>query len=168
MNHEPILADLSQQALQPSRTTAPATTLGGASVPASRCQSGRTLALAALLFTGFVCSIPANAATRTWTLVGVQFADGGLASGTIDADADSGVPQSWNLSVTGGNTSSFPPATFTAGNSQFFPQVGGSGSRMVFVLAGPDLRSGPQITLAKPCGPVGIELIGPAFNHQCF
>lgn len=44
----------------------------------------------------------------TWTLSGVTFTDGGIASGTFEYDADTDTVSSWDINVTGGDTASFP------------------------------------------------------------
>jgi hypothetical protein len=125
-------------------------------------------ALAVFLAVALVDAMPAQAATRTWILAGVQFADGGTASGSIDTDTNTGEPVAWNISVAGGNTGSFPPVTFTAANSTYSQNFQGTASRMLFNMAGRHLRLSPQSSLAQPCGPIPLDLSVPDNNVECF
>lgn len=49
----------------------------------------------------------------TWTLNNVTFDDGGNASGTFDYDAGTNTYFGFNISVAGGNTTLFPPFTYS-------------------------------------------------------
>lgn len=61
--------------------------------------------------------LPAQAASVTWTLNKFAFDDGGTASGSFTWDNVGKTATSWNISVSGGNTSSFPALTYTSLNS---------------------------------------------------
>ena len=52
-----------------------------------------------------------------WVLQGVTFADGGTATGAFNYDATTESVTSWNITVAGGNTTSFPPLTYSTSNS---------------------------------------------------
>ena len=51
-----------------------------------------------------------------WTL-NATFSDGGTASGTFTFDADTGEYSHWNITTSGGNTSTFPVIVFSPANS---------------------------------------------------
>jgi hypothetical protein len=58
-----------------------------------------------------------TAAPVTWTLRNVVFNDGGVATGFLVYDADTGSITDWNIATTGGNTSVFLSFEFTPANS---------------------------------------------------
>ncbi|MBW4684938.1 MAG: PEP-CTERM sorting domain-containing protein [Komarekiella atlantica HA4396-MV6] len=60
----------------------------------------------------------ASAVTLTWTLNNVIFNDGGQALGSFNYDANTNILSNWNISVSGGNESTFPPLTYTPNNSE--------------------------------------------------
>ena len=55
---------------------------------------------------------PPPPATLTWTLDNVTFDDGGVASGTFDYDASRNLILDWNINVSGGDETTFPPFTY--------------------------------------------------------
>ncbi len=60
-----------------------------------------------------------GAVTR-WTLSGVTFSDGGTAEGYLDLDPGvgaNGTVKNWQISVSGGNTTSFPDFIYSSANS---------------------------------------------------
>lgn len=77
------------------------------------------LTLCALAGAALLLSAPARADGITWTLNGVQFADGGTAAGTFTYDAPTEIMSTWSITVSGGNTSTFPALTYTPSNSRF-------------------------------------------------
>jgi len=74
--------------------------------------------LACLLAQGLAWS--ASAVPLTYALTGVAFDDGGAATGTLTIASLGGITtvSDWSLSVSGGNTTNFPPLTYTPTNSQ--------------------------------------------------
>lgn len=58
------------------------------------------------------------AANVVWTLNNVTFADGGTATGSFTLDPG-GNFTGWNISVSGGDTTAFPPANYTTGEPAF-------------------------------------------------
>lgn len=114
----------------------------------------------------FMMPVSAMAAPMTWTLQGVTFSDGGSATGDITYDASSGSLLDWDISISGGDTNTFPvfiyaPATvqeigvFTAGaglSLQFFVDssaVGGTPDSRLLSLTtnGPLTDSGGLVSL---------------------
>jgi len=63
----------------------------------------------------FVASVDLSAAPRFWTLTGVQFARGGVATGTIGFDDDTQTFTTWNVRVSDGPE--FYAFTYVPGNS---------------------------------------------------
>lgn len=55
---------------------------------------------------------PPGPVTLTWTLDNVTFADGGVATGTFDYVASRNSIVDWNVSVSGGDETTFPPFTY--------------------------------------------------------
>ncbi len=53
-----------------------------------------------------------------WTLNNVTFADGGTATGSFTLNP-SGSFVNWNIVISGGDTSAFPPVTYTTGEPSF-------------------------------------------------
>ena len=64
---------------------------------------------AAILLLG---SSPAAAIPLIWTLQNVTFSDGGIATGDLTFDAASGSVLDWNISISGGDASTFPMFTY--------------------------------------------------------
>jgi hypothetical protein len=61
----------------------------------------------------------AVADTIHWTLHNGAFDDGGVVAGGFDWDTNLHRATSWDFSVSGGNTSTFPATTYTDGASRF-------------------------------------------------
>jgi hypothetical protein len=55
----------------------------------------------------------ASAVPLTWTLMSAVFNDGGSATGSFIFNADTNVYSNFGISVTGGDTTSFPPFTYS-------------------------------------------------------
>jgi hypothetical protein len=66
----------------------------------------------------FMGPFQAIAAPLTWTLQGVTFNDGGSATGDITFDASSGSVLNWDISISGGDVSTFPAFTYTPATVQ--------------------------------------------------
>jgi len=58
-----------------------------------------------------------RAAILTETLQNVTFYDGGVATGTFTFDTSTSAITAWSISVSGGNTVSFPALTYGTSNS---------------------------------------------------
>ena len=69
-----------------------------------------------LLLATLVASLHVAAETRYWTLNGVQFEDGAVATGYFSLDDATGFIATWNVRVSGG-AGPFMPWTFVPGNS---------------------------------------------------
>jgi len=69
-----------------------------------------------LLVATLVASLHVHAETRYWTLSGVQFEDGAVATGYFSYDDATGTMANWNVRVSGG-AGPFIPWTFVPGNS---------------------------------------------------
>jgi hypothetical protein len=72
------------------------------------------------LLTTLVASLQVAAAPRFWTLTGVQFEDGAVATGYFSYDNATGTVANWNLHVSGG-AGSFVPYTYVPGTSVTSP-----------------------------------------------
>jgi len=59
----------------------------------------------------------ASAVPLTWTLMSAFFDDGGSATGTFTYDASTNVYLNFDISVAGGNTTSFPPFMYSPATS---------------------------------------------------
>ena len=64
-----------------------------------------------------LASISLKAAEQTWNINGGAFSDSGTFSGTFLYDADTKSISTWNISIAGGNTTTFPEITLTPQNS---------------------------------------------------
>jgi hypothetical protein len=71
--------------------------------------------LAALVL---LCATSYASADVVWTLNNVTFADGGTATGSFTLNP-SGSFVNWNIIISGGDTSTFPPVTYTTGEPGF-------------------------------------------------
>lgn len=71
---------------------------------------------AGLFLAAMAASLHAAAATRFWTLTGVQLADGAVATGYFSYDDATNTIASWNLR-SGAGAGSFTPHTYVPGNS---------------------------------------------------
>ena len=78
-----------------------------------------TLTIAALLCATLMGAGSISAAPITWTLTGITFSDGGTATGTFTWNADNGTMDNWDISVSGGNTTSFFTFTYDPADSTF-------------------------------------------------
>ena len=74
---------------------------------------------ALLLAAVLLVPVSAQAVPIQWTISGATFDDGGALSGSFIYDADTLTASNWNLTVTGGDTSTFPSVTYTPSNSDF-------------------------------------------------
>jgi len=59
----------------------------------------------------------AEAATIQWTLNNGSFDDGGAVNGSFIWDTTLHAATSWNFAVSGGDTGTFPPVTYSTGNT---------------------------------------------------
>lgn len=122
-----------------------------------------------------VCLIAsvAQAGVYRMTLKDVAFADGGTASGWFEADtfSDAGVPDNWDITVTGGNESLFPAFDYTPSNSNNQNTDYFSFVISVSVLQGPTLDLVRNLYLAftpTNAGPPssGVMQIVPSEPHH--
>src|SRR5271167_3686441 len=104
-----------------------------------------------------------SAAPVTWTLTGVTFSDGGTATGTFTWNADTQTIGAYSITVTGGNTTTFP--TFTYDNADSSLQFLGT-----FLFTGPlnpainpasngnrEFRVNPDLSLTDGGGSIGLN-----------
>ncbi len=112
-------------------------------------------------------STTANA-TTSWALKSVTLADGGLAIGFFSYDPTIGAVTDWQISVVGGDTSTFSSTVYDPANSVVLPRVGGPGFTFRIALAGAarDFRIGLAASLPTS-GYVTVPL-GPTDNMECF
>ena len=136
-------------------------------------SAGRAVILAVL---GLACiASQAQAASRTWTLQGVTFDDGAIATGTFTYDDAINIVTSWNISVSPGTDPTFFPFTFMPGNSFAGTVTGQDPPTIVFgaANAGPaplrrDLRLRPVSALDGSPATVALDIGGtPAGNLEC-
>ncbi len=122
-----------------------------------------TLTIAALLCATIIGAGHLSAAPVTWTLTGVTFNDGGTASGTFTWNADTDTIGDYSISVTGGNTGTFPAFTWDPADSNFKLDDG------TFVFIGPplpnesdtrDFRVNPDFSLTDGGGSTGLNQNG--------
>ncbi len=66
---------------------------------------------------GLAAAGEARADPVIWTLSGVTFSDGGIASGSFVYDATSNTVSAWSITVTGGDTGLFSPFIYNPGDS---------------------------------------------------
>ncbi len=103
----------------------------------------------------------AVAAPVRWTLQDVALEDGGSAAGWFVYDEPTGLLIDWSLSVSGGDTLTFPPATWEAGASTGAVGDFGNPALTVFFYAGDprrDLRMTPVADLTDAGGEVLLDL----------
>lgn len=84
------------------------------------------LALMLMLLVGVSSADPIH-----WTLSNVVFTDGGTATGYFDFDASNNSLSAWNISVSGGNTGTFPAMTYNTSNSSLFGAFSAFGDRVI-------------------------------------
>jgi uncharacterized repeat protein (TIGR01451 family) len=127
-------------------------------------------AVAALLIATPVFAVPVR-----WTLNGVTFDDGGMATGSFDFDADSSTLSNWNIGVSGGNTGSFPVLTYSTADasSEYYLFTGNTTHTIQFDLSSSDrqLRLTPVSDLTNAGGTVAIDLataFGGSGGVECF
>ena len=87
-----------------------------------------TKAIAGIVFRAIVLAAPfvfctnsASASPVTWFLNNATFDDGGTAVGNFTFDADTITYTTFNISVAGGDTTLFPPFTYSPATSQILP-----------------------------------------------
>jgi hypothetical protein len=112
-------------------------------------------------------SIPAQAAEVVWSLQGVNFADGGTASGTFTFNADTNTVTNFALSVTGGNTAVFPAFTWDSSTATtvYVGLYGGLNFRSTTSLR--ELRLDPVASLTNAGGTVALDLDS-IFGGDCY
>lgn len=127
-------------------------------------------AVLALLFATRVFAVPI-----IWTLNGVTFDDGGMATGSFDFDADTSTLLNWDISVSGGNTGSFPALTYSTANasSSYYVGMGNSTHTIQFNLSSSnrEVRLTPVSDLTNAGGTVALDLAtagGGSGGVECF
>lgn len=104
-----------------------------------------------------------------WTLSNVSFADGGVATGSFVYDASNNTVSNWNISVSGGNTGTFPALVYTPANSTVFPVSGGK--RILFTSNSSTrmLRLSTDGARTNAGGSVTIDFANDQnFNVECY
>jgi hypothetical protein len=123
-------------------------------------HSVTAFARAIVLFCVLACAArTAVALPVTWTLSGAQFADGGTASGWFVYDADAQALTDFSVSVTGGDTATFPPITYSPANSNGFVADGGTGDAgTILSLSGQGETRGIRMPAVTPLTDAGGTL----------
>ncbi len=106
----------------------------------------------------------------TWTLSGVTFSDGGTASGSFVFDADTNTLSNWNVSVAGGNTTTFPPATYSTASSSALYFSGAPtivGAQFTLNGSSRQIRLPGVTALSNAGGTVALNIGSPA-AAECF
>ena len=112
-------------------------------------------------------AIPAQAAEVVWSLQGVSFTDGGIASGTFTFNADTNTISAFSLSVSGGNTTDFPAFTWDSSTADavYVPIFTGLNFRSTSSLR--QLRLDPVGSLTNAGGTVALDLSS-IFGGECY
>ena len=111
-----------------------------------------------------VCLVPsaAFAASVRWTLSDVRFADGGTASGWFVQDADTQLVSAWSINTAGGDTTAFPPQSYSSQNGQATSDNGFGNPQPTLLFELTDsqrmLRMTPNAALTNAGGPVALNL----------
>lgn len=120
----------------------------------------------------------AQAAWVTWTLQDVTFTDGGIATGQFVYNADLDLFGSYSISVSGGDTTTFPAFVYTPLTS--VPQLAGVNGESFFVFSGPgdpldnDFKDRPRELRLPFLGPLPAGggtvplLIPSVFGAECY
>jgi hypothetical protein len=129
------------------------------------------VAIIALLF----FSTSAHAVGIIWSLNGVTLDDGGTATGTFVFNADTSTVSNWNVSVSGGDTGTFSPFTYSTGSSSFFFTIATWSPLDTFNFeensSNRELRLTPIASLTNAGGTVPIDLAtssGGSGAVECF
>jgi hypothetical protein len=97
-----------------------------------------------------------------WTFTDARFTDGGTITGSFVYDADTQQVPEWSVSVAGGETSAFPPLTYTElnGSADSGKNPGNSQPTVYFYLGGSQrvLRVTPMDALTNAGGDTAINL----------
>ena len=132
-------------------------------------RGGLLFAVLAALSTG----IPASAGI-VWNL-NASFTDGGTASGSFLWDALTDTIGAYSISVSGGNTTAFPPVAYTNADSSFSWSlfIGDTHNTFLFQLNGSSrqLRFTPVADLTNAGGTVAVDLNtagGGSGSIECF
>ena len=136
--------------------------------PASRRSASKgALAAGLVLASTLACAAPV-----TWRLVGVQFADGGTATGSFVYESANQSITSWNIQVQGGNTGTFPPFDYVPGASTTLTfLVPNEPVRTLFFSqnnATRRLRMQPGSPMTDAGGAFGLNVALTNSNIECF
>jgi len=116
----------------------------------------------AVILAGLLVAAPTAAADPVrWTLQDVSFEEGGTAAGWFVYDEPTGLVIDWSLSVSGGDTVTFPAASWRAGASVAAVGDFGNPALTVFFYAGDprrDLRLTPVADLTDAGGEILLDL----------
>jgi hypothetical protein len=123
----------------------------------------RKLLIITLLSAGMSLAAPV-----TWTLSNVVFTDGGTATGWFVYETSSNTVTSYSISVSGGNTTTFPPRVYQIGigdnlEAGVFPSQGYIG----FFTTGTRLVTLPVLPLPAAGGVVSLNLTNP-YGAECY
>ena len=116
-----------------------------------------------------------SAAPVTWTLNGVTFDDGGIATGSFVFDADTLTVLTYSITTSGGNTALFPGITYEDGSGIDLPPVVQAdldliNFRTIFTNGnsnGSQFRFQPLSLLTNAGGVVPFSL-GTGFTAECY
>jgi hypothetical protein len=119
-----------------------------------------------------LASVLASAAPVTWRLVGVRFADGGTASGSLVYESADQTITSWNVQVQGGGTSTFPPFAYVPNTSTTLTfQVPNEPVRTLFFSQNNStrrLRMQPSAPMTDAGGAFSLNVALVNSNIECF
>ena len=117
---------------------------------------------------GPLCAPGAFAFPVTWTLNGASFSDGGTATGSFVYDADTNTLSNWSVSVAGGDTGTFPPATYdtTTAGGNYSPGSATTVGVNLFI-GSRQIRMPGTSALSNAGGTVAINLSS-GFEGECF
>lgn len=127
----------------------------------------KSLFASALLALAFTTS--ASAAEVIWTLDGATFTDGGIATGSFTYDASLNTISSFSVSVSGGDTATFPAFTWDPGTAIVSTLSLPSNNFINFIAVGSlrQLRVSPLSPFTDAGGTIGFDLSN-SFAADCF
>ena len=116
-----------------------------------------SLLMGAAMARTLIASAPAQAVTLNWTLQGVQFNDGGTASGTFSTDSTSGNLISFNIATTAGSTLAgaiYDPATSFIFGDNFY-----SANSFLLATTTPFAKPYLNLSFANPLTSGGVNML---------
>jgi len=120
------------------------------------------------ILASLACASTAQATPILWNLNDVQFKDGGVATGWFTFDASTNDITDFSIRVSGGDTGTFAPLTYSTSNSSAYKALWKGYQDYVFFLKGSTrlISFATSVALTDAGNPT--DLVNAPFSAECY